>query len=263
VNQEVWALRKLAAETAHNGLFGPAAALAFQADRQPNPAAEMFQNLSRYFDWVLLDRQPLLSLTDTVALSRVVDGTLMVVKAAHTSRKAPEHSHLPHSQYDRAYGCHVRSNSDLSRPQRYFWWTLSVFWAVQMFHLSTESFGHQYSGSMLVTLFESLGIDLSHVTIDTLNTLLRKAAHIFEYAVLGFLLYRSLQASQALIWNRTIAGITLCLAAAYAMLDEFHQSFVPTRHASVMDWGVDLAGCSLALLLLYRVTQHVSEEANH
>jgi VanZ family protein len=41
------------------------------------------------------------------------------------------------------------------------------------------------------------------------------------------------------------------LAILYAISDEFHQSFVPGRNASVIDLGIDAIGISLSLLGAY------------
>jgi VanZ family protein len=40
----------------------------------------------------------------------------------------------------------------------------------------------------------------------------------------------------------------LVLATLYAALDEYHQSFVPGRHPSIVDILIDMCGSSLALL---------------
>jgi len=41
--------------------------------------------------------------------------------------------------------------------------------------------------------------------------------------------------------------VALCLTALYAGSDELHQAFVPTRDASFVDFGFDLAGaCAVA-----------------
>ena len=44
----------------------------------------------------------------------------------------------------------------------------------------------------------------------------------------------------------------LLLASAYAVTDEFHQTFVPGRHGTPVDWAIDTAGALLGLALLRR-----------
>ena len=80
--------------------------------------------------------------------------------------------------------------------------------------------------------------------------LLSDGAHFVEYAILAGLLWRALRTamSKALFWTY---GLSLVVAAVYAASDEFHQSFVPGRDASVGDFSFDVAGAALALALLF------------
>jgi VanZ family protein len=77
------------------------------------------------------------------------------------------------------------------------------------------------------------------------DTVLRKGAHIAEYAVLGALLYRALGREAPAL----AAGI------AYAATDELHQHFVRGRHASPVDVAIDAVGLSLGMLVWLRVRQ--------
>ena len=72
---------------------------------------------------------------------------------------------------------------------------------------------------------------------------LRKIAHVSEYAILGALLARALP-ELAAFW----AGV------AYAVSDEVHQHFVPGRHGAVLDVAIDAAGVLAGILLLRAVT---------
>ena len=75
------------------------------------------------------------------------------------------------------------------------------------------------------------------------DTVLRKCAHVTEYAVLGALLYRAFEREAPAL----AAGI------AYAATDELHQHFVRGRHASPVDVGIDAVGVALGMLLWLRV----------
>ena len=71
------------------------------------------------------------------------------------------------------------------------------------------------------------------------DTILRKAAHMAEYGVLWFLWYRALERHTP--WPA--AAITL----AYAITDEYHQSFVEGRHGTPVDVLIDAAGIAIAI----------------
>lgn len=102
-------------------------------------------------------------------------------------------------------------------------WLPVVAWAAVIFALSS-----------LPSLSSGLG---------TWDLILRKAAHITEYAVLGGLLYRAFGREAPAL----AAGI------AYAATDELHQHFVDGRHASVVDVGIDAVGVALGMLVWLRL----------
>ena len=77
------------------------------------------------------------------------------------------------------------------------------------------------------------------------DTVLRKGAHVTEYAILGALLYRALERDVPAL----AAGI------AYAATDELHQHFVRGRHASPIDVGIDAVGVAFGMILWLRLRQ--------
>jgi VanZ family protein len=77
------------------------------------------------------------------------------------------------------------------------------------------------------------------------DTVLRKCAHVTEYAVLGALLYRALGRE----------ALALAVGIAYAATDELHQHFVRGRHASPVDVAIDAVGVALGMLVWLRVRQ--------
>jgi VanZ family protein len=79
--------------------------------------------------------------------------------------------------------------------------------------------------------------------LGTWDTVLRKGAHITEYAVLGALIYRALARE----------AVALAAGIAYAATDELHQHFVQGRHASPVDVAIDAVGVALGMLVWLRV----------
>jgi VanZ family protein len=78
--------------------------------------------------------------------------------------------------------------------------------------------------------------------LGTWDLVLRKLAHVTEYAILGLLLARATR--------RPVAAVVL--AAAYATTDELHQTFVEGRHGTPRDVAIDTAG---ALVGVYAWTR--------
>ncbi|TMK77955.1 MAG: VanZ family protein [Actinobacteria bacterium] len=77
------------------------------------------------------------------------------------------------------------------------------------------------------------------------DTVLRKAAHVSEYAVLGALLLRGLRSE----------GLALVAGVIYAVSDEIHQHFVGGRHASPLDALIDTVGVALGIYVYRRLLQ--------
>jgi VanZ family protein len=95
----------------------------------------------------------------------------------------------------------------------------------------------------------------------------RKCAHVIEYTVLALLLWRALR-SVPVLRTKTLMvfGAVLLGCAVFAASDEFHQTFVKSRTASVRDVLLDVGGALLGLLIglsfarrhteKFRVTAH-------
>ncbi len=79
--------------------------------------------------------------------------------------------------------------------------------------------------------------------LGTWDTILRKIAHVTEYAILGALLTRAVRRP----------GLALALAVAYAASDEVHQLFVEGRHGSPLDVLIDTAGALAGVLAWQRL----------
>jgi VanZ family protein len=80
----------------------------------------------------------------------------------------------------------------------------------------------------------------------------RKAAHFLEYSLLGILAAHAFGSSPRPAIRDRWLMISAILVIVYALLDEYHQSFVPTRTGSVWDSLVDIAGGITALLVIRR-----------
>ncbi|HEX9416952.1 MAG TPA: VanZ family protein [Gaiellaceae bacterium] len=79
--------------------------------------------------------------------------------------------------------------------------------------------------------------------LGTWDEVLRKCAHVTEYAILGLLLVRALGQEV----------LALLLGIAYAASDELHQHFVAGRHGSPVDVAIDAAGLVIGIVLMRRV----------
>lgn len=84
---------------------------------------------------------------------------------------------------------------------------------------------------------------------EKLNLIVRKNAHAFEYCVLAILV--SITLFQFGLRGRRAIIYIMFICLFYAVLDEFHQIYVPGRTSSVMDVLIDFAGALIGMALYY------------
>ena len=86
-----------------------------------------------------------------------------------------------------------------------------------------------------------------------LDLAVKKVGHFCLYLVLAFGLAFALERSLAgTSWARRSLRLALLLAVAFAISDELHQVFTPTRDPSPIDVGIDSLG-ALAGVALWRL----------
>jgi VanZ family protein len=85
--------------------------------------------------------------------------------------------------------------------------------------------------------------------LGTLDTILRKLAHMAEYGLLTFLWWRALRDA---LPGRTAVALALAISVAYSVSDEWHQSHVEGRHGSPVDVLIDSVGIAVVAVLLLR-----------
>jgi VanZ family protein len=132
------------------------------------------------------------------------------------------------------------------RPFLKFW--LPVFvWMIFIFIGSTDLMSAEHTSRFIGPFLRWFAPDISDAAIASVQFVVRKSAHLTEYAVLAALLYRGLRQSRSpLRWSGILAWL---MAAISAALDEFHQSFVASRTASPWDVMVDCIGALIGLVV--------------
>lgn len=127
-------------------------------------------------------------------------------------------------------------------------WLMVISWMGVIF-----AFSHQAHSSQATEVY-----------FGGFNIFVRKMGHISEFAILYFLVRWALLTSslksreaekdssktkrwQNVIEDKTILGATL-ISVAYAISDEWHQSFVPGRSACVEDVMLDSSAVIVAVL---------------
>jgi VanZ family protein len=103
--------------------------------------------------------------------------------------------------------------------------------------------------AMMALIFVLSGQPSDNVDRAWWDVLLRKLAHVTEYAVLTALWWRALR---SLGVRRPILG-AIAISLCYAATDEFHQTFIDGRHGTPVDVLIDSVGMTIAALLIWRL----------
>jgi len=126
-------------------------------------------------------------------------------------------------------------------------WLLPVAWTAVVLSFSSDSFSAENTGGVIVPLLGSLLPWLTPASLEMIHGLLRKVAHVTEYALLAALWWRALARSGA-VRSAPAAWLTLLIGVTVAVLDEAHQALVPSRTGAVRDVVLDTAGVLLAVV---------------
>ncbi|MGZ9167157.1 MAG: VanZ family protein, partial [Anaerolineales bacterium] len=87
---------------------------------------------------------------------------------------------------------------------------------------------------------------------DWIDAIIKKGGHVIGYGLLAYFYWRALDFRKAKGW------LVWLLTVLYALTDEFHQSFVPGRHASL--WDVIIFDNLGALISLWLVNYYQKEK---
>jgi VanZ family protein len=148
-----------------------------------------------------------------------------------------------------------------TRPTRFSRYAPPVVWATLIFIGSSSLLSANNTSSFLSGPLHFLFPGVGEATLLIIHFVIRKAGHFTEYAILAVLLARALRASSRESLRDRWFLISLVLIIVYALSDEFHQSFVPSRTASIYDSMIDSAGGLFALFVFRRVRKKQDRHA--
>jgi len=138
-----------------------------------------------------------------------------------------------------------------------FWraWIPALIWLGVIAVESTDLFSSQHTGGLLYPPFHFL-FGLSREQFEPWHFFLRKTGHVLAYGLLSLLLFRAWRATILRPgnpdWSRVWASVGWLMTSLVAALDEWHQSFIPSRTGALHDVLLDSAAAlAVQLLLLF------------
>lgn len=137
---------------------------------------------------------------------------------------------------------------------RILFWVLSLLWMGTIFLLSaqtgevSQSLSEEtarYAFFFLIPGFSGMDQQQQQLLVQSVQFVIRKAAHMGMFAVLGMLLFDALKTPQ-----RPIKGAALraaIIGSAWAAIDELHQLTVPGRSGQLRDVLIDAVGVAMGV----------------
>jgi len=129
-------------------------------------------------------------------------------------------------------------------------WLPVFIWLAVIFLGSTDLMSAEHTSRFIVPFLRWLNPDISPERLASIHSIVRKCAHLGEYAVLALLLLRAAILMTNLKRSLAILYVSVWVACLFvATTDEFHQTFVASRGASAADIMIDGSGAILGLLI--------------
>jgi VanZ family protein len=131
-------------------------------------------------------------------------------------------------------------------------WIAAGLWMVVIAIESTTYLSSDNTGRILYPIFHFLfGVD--RIRFRVWHLYIRKTGHFVGYYVLSLLLFRAWKATLRLseLWTMRWAGIAFVMSALVASLDEWHQTFLPSRTGKVTDVVLDCSAALAAQIVIF------------
>lgn len=142
-----------------------------------------------------------------------------------------------------------RSAPTASELLRY--WGVVVAWMAVISMMSSEPFSAANTNRYIDPVLRFLFPDLTPSGFVLAHSIIRKAAHLAEFFVLGALSYWALRRGRLPAWRGRWALQALVIAGAFALVDEAHQRFVASRTGSLADSFIDFCGAALSQAVIF------------
>jgi VanZ family protein len=127
-----------------------------------------------------------------------------------------------------------------------------LVWVGIIFLLSSPEGSMQQTSRFLRPLLQFIFPAADEATLQIYHGYIRKSAHVTEYAILAILAARAFSAAKPFLrsfWFVWAIGLVISVAS----LDEFNQSFEPSRTSTPWDVALDVAGGVLGAVLFFAI----------
>ena len=121
----------------------------------------------------------------------------------------------------------------------------AIMWMIFIFIMSHTNGNDSSNQSNFI---DQIILRFINIDLNTLTFVIRKIAHMCEYAILFLLIYYGLHKT---FKYQYYLLISLILTFLYACSDEFHQTFIPGRSGQFKDVLIDTIGMIIMFSIIY------------
>ncbi len=133
-------------------------------------------------------------------------------------------------------------------------WLAAILWLGLIAFESSNALSAEKTSGILYPLLHFL-FGLDPLRFLTWHVVIRKTGHIIGYSVLSLLFFRAwrttIQVRGDPRWSIVWAGVAFAMTALVASLDEWHQTFLPSRTGTIRDVALDSAAALVTQVLIY------------
>jgi VanZ family protein len=144
-------------------------------------------------------------------------------------------------------------------------WIAAILWLILIAIESSALLSATNTSRILYPLLHFLfGLDWDRFEIW--HFFIRKSGHVIGYGILSILLFRAFRATLPTMtnvkWTLRWATIAVLGTALVASLDEWHQTFIPTRTGTIRDVILDTCAgiAAQTIIFLWWMSKRKSEE---
>jgi VanZ family protein len=145
---------------------------------------------------------------------------------------------------------YIMDSSSSSQWTRLKYWIPALVVGALISIFSTHYFTPEQTGKVIVPILRWFLPDASPNFLRHLHFGIRKLAHVAEFGVFSITVFHAIRGPRS-GWRLNWALVTFLIAVSYALLDEYHQTYVPLRRASPKDIGIDGSGALLAQSIVW------------
>jgi VanZ family protein len=132
-----------------------------------------------------------------------------------------------------------------------------LLWIGVIFFLSSPNGSASNTSLIVGPLLQYFFPDMSEASREVVHMYVRKTAHFTEYGLLALLMVRAVvKTTPRPAWLRWLLPVVV--VALVASLDEYNQSFEPSRTSSIYDVMLDIAGGATGVAFCYAVSKRWS-----